>query len=109
MMPRLEAIRQTIGRDLRIDPMRLNSMPLEDVELSDEAREALFDDLAAAVRSGDQAAAPSGLACEIGLPCTGFWVDGTRDLVIHVWNNAFARTFVIPSQRWSVRSEATRH
>jgi hypothetical protein len=109
MKPRLEEIKQTIGRALRIDPLRLYAMPLEDVELSDEVRERLFDDLAAAVQSGESPALPSRLACEIGLPCAGFWVDGTRDLVIHVWNKSFARTFVIPAQRWCVRSDVTQH
>lgn len=108
-MPRLDDIKEAIGRALGVDPRNLFAMPIDDVELSAEAQDALFDELATAVRSPDNPAPPSRLACEIGLPCTGFWLEGTGELVVHVWSAAFAKTIVVPAPRWRVRPDRTRH
>jgi hypothetical protein len=43
------------------------------------------------------------------VPCTGFWIEGTLELILHAWNDYQSKTIVIPSSEWFLREDIIVH
>jgi hypothetical protein len=106
----LKRIKKTVSLALDIATERLNEISLEDIEIEQDSRNEIYQALIDMTFSSnfagnltDSEAAPS------GLPCTGFWVEGTRELILFAWSQERTKTIVIPPEDWFLRDDITLH
>jgi len=106
----LQRIKNTVSRTLDIATDQLNEISLEDVEIDQASQHRIYEalyDMAflsdRTIRSIDpQETHP-------GVPCTGFWVEDTRELVLFAWCRHKTKTIVIPPNEWFLREDITVH
>ena len=103
-------IKNTVSQTLDIASDRLNEISLEDIEIDQTSQDriyqalyemAILNDLAP--RGNDQKEAHP------GVPCTGFWIEDTRELVLFAWCQHKSKTIVIPPEDWFLREDITVH
>ena len=105
----MNRVKKTISFALDIAAERLNEISLEDIEIEqdsqDQVYQALFDltlkDLNGIPTDSENSTR--------GIPCTGFWVEGTRELILFAWSQERTKTIVIPPQDWYLRDDITLH
>jgi hypothetical protein len=106
----LQHIKRTVSLALDIAAERLNEISLEDVEIEQESQDqiyqALYDMALREVLAGDR---PTPESSPTGVPCTGFWVEDTRELILFAWNQDRTQTIVIPPEDWFLRDDITVH
>ncbi len=106
----LKRIKETVCRKLRVGHDQLNEIALEDIEVERDAQQRIFSMLydltMVAVVSGDTVGTSSE---HPGVPCTGFWIEGTLELILHAWNDDQSKTIVIPSSDWFLREDIIVH
>ncbi len=107
----VKRIKQIIGRELQIPAADLNDIALEDVELVDSARENLHQVICELARLGRISAGNHRTdACgETLMPCSSYWVEGSNDLVLYIWNSICSKTVVVPPSLWCLRSDISIH
>ncbi len=100
----MKEIKATVSRRLNIGHEELHEIALEDVEVDRRSQlhiySAFYDLAVVAEISGD------GLSPETespGVPCTGFWIESSQDLILYAWNDYQARTIVVPRAEWFLR------
>lgn len=106
----LMRIKETISRCLKIGYERLNEIALEDIEIERDSQARIYNtlyDLAAAAEINDRQLASANESP--GVPCTGFWIEGCRDLILYAWNDYQSRTIVIPPSDWFIREDIVIH
>ena len=106
----LKRIKEAVGRLLHVGCDRLNEIALEDIEVEREAQQHIFSmlyDLTMVAAASDDAASIRGASH--GVPCTGFWVEETLELILHAWNDHQSKTIVIPSSDWFLREDIIVH
>lgn len=88
----------------------LNEISLEDIEIEADSQvriyQALYD--MACCSDPKQPLAPAE-DTQAGVPCTGFWVEDTMELVLFAWNQERNKMIVIPSEDWFLRDDITLH
>ena len=106
----MQRIKHTVSLTLDIAAERLNEISLEDVEIEqdsqDQIYQALFD---MALSQGLEGPVPDPRDPPRGVPCTGFWVEDTRELVLFAWSEDRTKTIVIPPGEWFLREDITVH
>ena len=106
----LKRIKEAVCRKLRVGHDQLNEIALEDIEVERDAQQRIFSMLydltMVAVVSGDTVGTSSE---HPGVPCTGFWIEGSLELILHAWNDDQSKTIVIPSSDWFLREDIIVH
>ena len=106
----MQHIKHTVSLTLDIAAERLNEISLEDVEIEqdsqDQIYQALFD---MALGEGIEGVIRDHEECPRGIPCSGFWVDDTQELVLFAWCQDKTKTIVIPAEEWFLRDDITLH
>lgn len=102
-------LKQYISGSLQIDEKRLHEISLEDVQLFQDTLQdicTVVDEILIGCCPEPLAGGPlSGF--NDGIPCRGYWVEGTKDLVIYIALKNLSRTIVIPQQGWMIREDIT--
>ena len=95
---------------LDIGDENLNEISLEDIEIEADSRFRVYQALYDMVCCNDpkQPLSPAE-DTQPGVPCTGFWVEDTMELVLFAWNQERTKTIVIPSEEWFLRDDITLH
>jgi hypothetical protein len=106
----LNRIKHTVSLTLDIATERLNEISLEDIEIDQDSQDEIYQALIdiALNKSLEGNPADSGEP-PMGIPCTGFWVDNTRELILFAWSQEKTKTIVIPSEDWFLRDDITLH
>lgn len=106
----MKRIKKTVGLALDIATERLNEISLEDIEIDPSSQDRIYSDLydMALLSDGysqfsDSAGRPP------SVPCTGFWVEDTQELVLFAWGQSKTKTIVIPPEEWFLRDDITVH
>ena len=106
----LQRIKETIGRILHLGHERLNDIALEDIEVEREAQQRIFSMLYDLTVVAEISSDSHGSGVESkGVPCTGFWLEGTLELILHAWNDYQSKTIVIPASDWFLREDIVVH
>ena len=104
------AVYNSASQTLDIASERLNEISLEDIEIErdsqDQIYKALYDMTLCNLLQGHR---PSIDEEPTGVPCTGFWVEDTRELVLFAWSQERTKTIVIPPEDWYLRDDITIH
>jgi len=106
----LQRIKHTVSIALAIAAEQLNAISLEDVEIDQNSQDQIYqalldmtldDGIEGIIRDSDE--------CPKGIPCTSFWVEDTRELVLFAWSQDKTKTIVIPAEEWFLRDDITLH
>ncbi len=102
-------LKQYVSECLQIDQNQLHDISLEDVQLLQDAQrdistivDEMITDFYPALPTDDPT-----LTLNNGVPCKGYWVEGTKDLVIYIALRNLSRTIVIPRNGWMIRADIT--
>ena len=89
---------------------QLNEISLEDVEIEQDSRHRIYQTLCDMTLLPSLEASLADEKAELqSVPCTGFWVENTRELVLFAWNRDRTKTIVIPPENWFLREDITLH
>ena len=103
-------IKQTVSLAIDIATDQLNEISLEDVEIDQASQhriyQALYD---MAMRSDSSYNRMNPQETYPGVPCTGFWIEDTQELVLFAWCQHRTQTIVIPPTEWFLRDDITVH
>jgi hypothetical protein len=104
-------LKKQIGEWIDIDQGRLNEISLEDVQLTDDAQQCIRRAVDGMLAENDPVVQTnaSGPEYSHGIPCKGYWVEGTKELVIYIAMQNVWRTIVIPPEAWIIRDDITVH
>ena len=106
----MKDIKRHLCKIFKIEKNKLNEISLEDVELEEGAQHDINSTVArmlsfnsnsfhAVVKSASHAAGV--------MPCTSFWVEHTKDLILYIHIGNQSRAIVVPSDSWMIRSDIT--
>jgi hypothetical protein len=106
----LNPIKKNVSLATDIASERLNEISLEDIQIEqgsqDQIYQALFDMV---MSQGLEEHTPDHGDHPHGIPCTGFWVEETKELVLFAWSQDKTKTIVIPASEWFLRDDITVH
>lgn len=106
----IEVIKECVGRRLKIAHDRLNEIALEDIEIDRDSQLRIYNafyELAMMTQMGGQY--PEGGNEPPGVPCTGFWIEDSEELILYAWNDYQSRTIVVPRSDWFIRGDIVIH
>jgi hypothetical protein len=106
----LKRIKKTVSLTLDIATDRLKEISLEDVEIDQASQQriyqTLYDMAMLSDLPQDMEDSQENHTC---VPCTGFWVEDTQELVLFAWSRDKTKTIVIPAEEWFLRDNITVH
>jgi len=106
----LKRIKKTVSLTLDIASEQLNEISLEDVEIDRASQHRVYQDLYDMQMLSDTFEyLPELEERRIGVPCTGFWVEDTQELVLFAWSQHKTKTIVVPPEAWFLREDITVH
>ena len=106
----MKRIKKTVSRTLDIATEQLNEISLEDIEIEQASQHRIYKALHDMAQLRDQyTALPEPDEASPGVPCTGFWVEDTRELVLFAWSQHKTKTIVVPPEEWFLREDITVH
>jgi hypothetical protein len=106
----VQRIKHTVSLCLDIAAERLNEISLEDIEIEQDSQERIYKALYEMALGGVlDRRRPDCDEAPAGVPCTGFWVEDTRELVLFAWSHERSKTIVIPPGDWFLREDITVH
>lgn len=106
----MKRIKKTVSQTLDISTDKLNEISLEDIEIEQASQHRIYKALHdMAMLSDFYTAASAPDRDHLGVPCTGFWVADTRDLVLFAWCQHKSKTIVVPAEEWFLRDDITVH
>ena len=100
-----------ISKHMKIEQTLLNEVALEDIEFAEEAAMLISKTVEQLLTASDPVAMLAGHADLMahGVPCKGYWIETSKDLVLYIWNRDYWRTIVLPQRTWSLRPDITLH
>ena len=106
----MKRIKKTVSQSLAIATDKLNEISLEDIEIEQASQHRIYKALHdMAMLSDLYTAASVPEKDHLGVPCTGFWVADTRELVLFAWSRHKTKTIVVPAEEWFLREDITVH
>ena len=105
----LGLIKQTVSLTLDINIKNLYEISLEDVEIDTVYQQRIYQTLFEMAVMDEITTDDEAHAREAGIPCTGFWVEPTHDLILYAWNSYKTKTIIIPGSEWVLRDDITIH
>jgi hypothetical protein len=106
----LKRIKENVSQTLAIATDKLNEISLEDIEIEPTSQNRIYKALHdMAVLSDSYNAASNPGNDSLGVPCTGFWVADTRELVLFAWSQYKTKTIVVPAKEWFLREDIIVH
>jgi len=106
----LKRIKNNVSRALDIATEKLNEISLEDIEIEQASQHRIYQALHdIALLTDLYATKPAPEEYSSGVPCTGFWVEDTRELVLFAWSQHKTKTIVVPPEEWFLRDDITIH
>ena len=106
----MRRIKRTVSLTLDIDAEQLNEISLEDIEIEQTSQHKIYQTLIDMTLNKNYEGILIGSEkSPRGIPCTGFWVEDTRELILFAWSRERTKTIVIPPEDWFLRDDITLH
>ena len=102
-------LKQLISQWVNVEQNLLNEISMEDVKLNPSAQLSvgrIVSDMLASEYPVLSFQDSQALLAD-GIPCKGYWVEHTEDLVIYLRIHKFSRTIIVPRNCWIVREDIT--
>ena len=102
-------LKKRISKWVNIERNRLNEISIEDVKLNPAAQLRVGRIVSEMLASEFPILSlrDSQTLLADGIPCKGYWVENTEDLIIYLRVHDFSRTIVVPRSCWIVREDIT--
>lgn len=102
-------IKQQISRWLNVGQETLNEIELEDIEFAEFAKQNINTAVAQMLSIDNHINMPSvpDMNQTNFIPCKGFWVENTKDLILYVLNGNQSKAIVVPKSGWMIRDSIT--
>ncbi|MBW1702139.1 MAG: hypothetical protein JRJ69_16615 [Deltaproteobacteria bacterium] len=102
-------IKRQISEWLNVAQETLNEIELEDIEFAEFAQQNINNAVAQMLSLNNNIILSSEQAMPRtkGIPCKGFWVENTKDLVLYVLNGNQSKAIVVPKQGWMIKDGIT--
>ncbi len=100
-------LKQRISKWINVEQNLLNEISIEDVKLNPAAQTSVSRIVNEMLRSGNPVLSfqNSQSLLADGIPCRGYWVENTEDLVIYLRIHKLSRTIIVPRSCWIVRDD----
>ena len=106
----MKRIKNNVSRTLDIATEKLNEISLEDIEIEQTFQHRIYEALQdIALLSSLTSSMSNHKEDRKGVPCAGFWVADTRELVLFAWSQYKTKTIVVPAEEWFLRDDITVH
>ena len=104
-------VKEQICEWLKIKQNSLNEIALEDIKFSEYAQDNINQEVSQMISIHDKNKLSIGWQKEMdyGIPCKGFWIEDSKDLVLYVWIDNHSKTIIVPSEAWMVRRDIIIH
>ena len=103
-------VKEYVSEWVNIEERRLNEITLEDIEFEDAARQRIENTITEMTPGGDSGSkAKQAAIADSELPCHGFWVEDTKDLVLCIWSEIESTALIIPQDGWRVARTGMLH
>jgi hypothetical protein len=100
-------LKNQISQSINIKRDHLNEISIEDIKFSSNAQLCISKivvelmSLCYPNKISEILAAPP----DHGIPCRGYWIESTIDLVLHISLENYSKTIVVPSDSWGIRDD----
>ena len=102
-------LKKQIGECIDVDQNSLNEISLDDVQFEEntliDIRRAVMEMLA--LYDPLDPAVEQIMFYKKSVPCMGFWVENTKDLVLHFSIEKHSKTLVVDKNGWMIREDIT--
>ena len=106
----MPSLKKHIGECIDVDQSSLNEISLDDVRFEENTmiciRKAVMQMLAL-YDPFDPAAVERTMLYNKGVPCIGFWVENTKDLVLYFTIEKNFKTLIVDKNGWMIRDDIT--
>jgi len=102
-------IKRQISKWLNVGQETLNEIELEDIEFAEFAKQNINNAVAQMLSVDNHINLPSieNTNHTNQIPCKGFWVENTKDLVLYVLNGNQSKAIIVPKNGWMIRDSIT--
>ena len=100
-------IRQQISEWLAVDSGRLNEISLEDVRFGPTVQNNIGSAVIKMLSLDHAPVRSMGLSTyqDEALPCKGFWIEETKELVVYLSVSNQLKAIVVPHDGWALRED----
>lgn len=105
----MPSLKKHIGECVDIDQSRLNEISLDDVRFEENTLIFIKRTLMQMLNLYDpfEPAMECNMLYERGVPCKGFWVENTKDLVLYFTIEKYFKTLIVDKDGWMIRDDIT--
>jgi len=105
----MENERQQISQWLKVEQHCLNEIALEDVRFMPTVEDNIGNAVVQMLSLDQKTANSAGLSTyqADAIPCKGFWVEETKELVVYLRICKQLKAIVVPHEGWKVREDVT--
>jgi len=104
----LNALKKLISECLEIEQHSLNDIEIQDIDFAPIAKQGINRAIAEVFFESGVSDRFTELQSD-GIPCKGFWIQNTKDLVLFIWKDDQSTTIILPRANWAVRNDVTIH
>ena len=105
----MSSLKKHIGECIYVDQSSLNEISLDDVRFEENTLSCIkrvVKQMLALYDPFDPAIEPT-MPYKKGVPCIGFWVENTKDLVLCFTMEKHSKTLIVDKDGWMVRDDIT--
>jgi len=102
-------VRQQISEWLDVEVNNLNEISLEDVRFVQFVRDNIGNAVVQMLTPNATTSRLPGISTyqADGIPCRGYWVEDTRELVLYIRISNQLKAIVVPHDGWAIREDIT--
>jgi len=107
----LNNLKQQVSEWINIEQNRLHEISLEDVVITEEVLLSIGKIVShlMVLYSSDSLSFDPIENINDKIPCMGYWVENSKDLIIYISIDSQSRTIIIPQNGWMLRDDITIH
>ena len=105
----MPSLKKHIGECVDIDQSRLNEISLDDVRFEENTLICIKRTVMQMLKLYDpfDPAIERTMLYKKGVPCIGFWVENTKDLVLYFTIEKYFKTLIVDKDGWMIRDDIT--
>lgn len=105
----MSSLKKHISECIDVDQNCLNEISLDDVSFEEDTMNCIRRAVAPMLALYDPfyIAADHTMLYNKGVPCIGFWVENTKDLILYFTIEKHSKTLIVDRDDWMIRDDIT--